>query len=116
MPDPLAGLGRRAGRGVSRWGRRMSSGLHRVDAVTAPGPLALGRGVVVMADGELPAEWAGVPVVVIDEAALAEPGPCVGELHEAWAARRPVVVALAVDPSRFREPESWSEEPWTLGP
>ncbi|MEA2684849.1 MAG: ATP-dependent helicase UvrD/PcrA, partial [Actinomycetota bacterium] len=84
--------------------------------MTAPGPPALGRGVVVMADGEIPPAWAGAPVVIIDEGALADPGPCVAELHEAWAARRPVVVALAVDPARFREPESWPAEPWTVGP
>ncbi len=69
-----------------------------------------------MADGEIPAEWAGAPVVVVDEAAMADPGRCVAEMHSAWAARRPVVVALAVDPARFREPESWAVEPWTLGP
>ena len=69
-----------------------------------------------MADGEIPAAWAGAPVVVVDEAAIADPQACVGELHQAWAARRPVVVALAVDPARFREPESWAVEPWTVGP
>ena len=69
-----------------------------------------------MADGEIPAAWAGAPVVLVDEAALADPATCVAELHDAWAARRPVVVALAVDPARFREPESWAVEPWTLGP
>ncbi|MEA2900540.1 MAG: ATP-dependent helicase UvrD/PcrA [Actinomycetota bacterium] len=69
-----------------------------------------------MADGEIPAAWAGATVILVDEAAMAEPAACVAELHEAWAARRPVVVALAVDPSRFREPESWAVEPWTLGP
>ncbi len=69
-----------------------------------------------MADGEIPPDWAGSPVVIVDEAVLAEPDPCVAELHEAWAARRPIVVALAVDPARFREPESWAVEPWTVGP
>ncbi|MEA2828049.1 MAG: ATP-dependent helicase UvrD/PcrA, partial [Actinomycetota bacterium] len=95
---------------------RMSLALRRVGGVTAPGPSALGRGVVVMADGEIPAPWAGAAVVVVDEAALADPGPLVAELHAAWAARRPVVVGLAVDPARFRQPESWAVEPWTLGP
>jgi DNA helicase-2/ATP-dependent DNA helicase PcrA len=69
-----------------------------------------------MAADEIPASWAGAPVVVIDDAALAQPGACVDELHQAWAGRRPVVVALAVDPARFREPESWAVEPWTVGP
>ena len=80
------------------------------------GPPALGRGVVVMADDEIPAEWAGSPVVIVDDNVLADPGPCVLELHAAWAARRSVVVALAVDPARFRDPESWPVEPWTVGP
>ena len=69
-----------------------------------------------MADGEIPTAWAGAPVILVDDAAVANPATCVAELHEAWAARRPVVVALAVDPARFREPESWAVEPWTLGP
>ena len=114
-PDPRR-LHERVGRGEGSRRLGLSWGLRRVDAVTAPGPLTLGRGVVVMADGEIPAAWAGAPVVVVDEAAVAEPATCVAELHEAWAARRPVVVALAVDPARFREPESWAVEPWTLGP
>ena len=35
-------------------------------------------------------------------------------LHHAWVTRRPVVVVLAVDPARFREPMSVVEEPWRL--
>ncbi len=69
-----------------------------------------------MADGEIPGAWAGAPVVVVDEPGVADPRTCVAELHGAWAARRPVVVVLAVDPARFREPESWTVEPWTVGP
>ncbi|HVF14721.1 MAG TPA: ATP-dependent DNA helicase UvrD2 [Acidimicrobiales bacterium] len=84
--------------------------------MAAPGPPALGRGVVVMADGEIPAAWAGSPVVVVDDGAVADPAACVDELHRAWAERRPVVVALAIDPTRLREPESWVVEPWTVGP
>jgi DNA helicase-2/ATP-dependent DNA helicase PcrA len=71
---------------------------------------------VVAADGEIPDAWAGAPVVIVDDAALADPAGCVAELHRAWAGRRPVVVALAVDAARFREPESWAVEPWTVGP
>lgn len=36
-------------------------------------------------------------------------------LHEAWANRQPVVVALAVDPATFRNPSSNPTEPWRLG-
>ena len=84
--------------------------------MTAPGPPALGRGVVVNAGTPPPAAWAGAPVVTLDEASLADPGPIVATLHEAWAARRPVVVALAVDPNRFRVPASFEIEPWRLPP
>ncbi|HET9444005.1 MAG TPA: hypothetical protein VFO65_11820, partial [Acidimicrobiales bacterium] len=84
--------------------------------MTAPGAPVLGRGVVVGAGGAVPAAWAGAPVVTVDEGALAEPGPVVAVLHEAWARRRPVVVALGVDPARFRTPVSWTVEPWTLDP
>ena len=83
---------------------------------TLPGPAALGRGVVIAADETVPPPWQDAPVVTIDEAVLTDPGPTVATLHELWATRRPFVVALAVDPSRFREPEEWRVEPWTLGP
>ena len=82
----------------------------------APGPAALGRGVVVAAGQPVPSPWAGTPVVTVDEAVLADPGPAVAALHAAWAGRRPVVVALGVDPARFRSPVSWAVEPWTLEP
>ena len=84
--------------------------------MTAPGPPTLGRGVVVDAGTPPPGAWAGAPVVTVDDAALADPGPTVNALHQAWAARRPVVVALAVDPNRFRVPASFEVEPWTLPP
>ncbi|HET7486799.1 MAG TPA: ATP-dependent DNA helicase UvrD2 [Acidimicrobiales bacterium] len=84
--------------------------------MTVPGPAALGRGVVVRAGGPVPAPWAGAPVVVVDEAAVAEPGGVVAALHEAWAGRRPVVVALAVDPALFRAPACFEVDPWTLSP
>jgi DNA helicase-2/ATP-dependent DNA helicase PcrA len=40
----------------------------------------------------------------------------VRELHAAWAARTPIVIALDVEPASFREPESFAAEPWALGP
>jgi DNA helicase II / ATP-dependent DNA helicase PcrA len=64
----------------------------------------------------VPAAWDGAPVVTVDEAVLADPAPTVELLHRAWVGRAPVVVALAVDPARFREPASVAAEPWTLGP
>ena len=82
-----------------------------------PVPSALGRGVVVGAGQPVPPAWAGVPVVVVDEAGLDEPAPVVTALHDAWMSRRPVAVTLAVDPARFREPVSHPvAEPWRLDP
>jgi DNA helicase-2/ATP-dependent DNA helicase PcrA len=80
--------------------------------MSVPGPAALGRGVVVTAGQAVPDPWAGAPVETIDEDTLADPGSTVAALHQAWATRRPIVIALAVDPARFRNPESWSVEPW----
>jgi DNA helicase II / ATP-dependent DNA helicase PcrA len=82
--------------------------------VTAPGPPALGRGVVILAGGTVPAPWAGVPAVVVDEEVVAAPGPAVALLHEAWARRRAVVVVAGVDPASFRQPHSYPVQPWTL--
>ncbi|MGH9077801.1 MAG: UvrD-helicase domain-containing protein, partial [Acidimicrobiales bacterium] len=82
--------------------------------MTAPGPAALGRGVVVTAGQEPPAPWAEAPVVTVGEAALADPAGVVATLHGHWARRRPVVVALAVDPARFRRPRAQEVEPWRL--
>ena len=56
-------------------------------------------------------------MVGVGEAALRDPASVVDALHEAWCRRRPVVVALAVDPGRFREPVSHDvAEPWRLEP
>ena len=83
--------------------------------VVAPGPAVLGRGVVITAGDDVPPAWAGAPVVIVDEAAVAGPESVVTRLHEAWAGRRPVVVVLGVDPAQFRTPEAWPAEPWRLG-
>ncbi|MGH9234615.1 MAG: ATP-dependent helicase, partial [Acidimicrobiales bacterium] len=88
------------------------------------GPPALGRGVIVNVGDPVPAPWADAPVVTIDPDVLAvrhdAPSPAVAELHRAWADRRPVVVALAVDPAEFRAPRSYGAdevgEPWLLDP
>ncbi|HLI25056.1 MAG TPA: UvrD-helicase domain-containing protein, partial [Acidimicrobiales bacterium] len=52
--------------------------------------------------------------MTVDGRTLADPAPAVGALHEAWAGRRPVVVALAVDVGPLRFPPSVAAEPWTL--
>ena len=84
--------------------------------VVPPGAPALGRGVVVLAGDEVPAPWRDAPVVVVDAAVLAAPGPVLRALHEAWAARRPVAVVLNVDPDHLRAPADLAAEPWTLAP
>ncbi|HEY4377650.1 MAG TPA: ATP-dependent helicase, partial [Acidimicrobiales bacterium] len=80
----------------------------------APGPAALGRAVVINAGGAIPAPWIAAPVVTVDAAGLADPKAVVQRLHEAWAAREPIVIELAVDPGQFREPQSIDAEPWQL--
>jgi DNA helicase II / ATP-dependent DNA helicase PcrA len=92
--------------------------------VLPSGPPALGRGVIVNVGDPVPAPWADAPVVGIDRDVLDArhdaPSPAVAELHRAWADRRPVVVALAVDPAEFRAPRSYAAdevgEPWLLDP
>jgi DNA helicase-2/ATP-dependent DNA helicase PcrA len=63
-----------------------------------------------------PAPWGGAPVVTIDDAVLADPGPTVRRLHEAWARREPLVIALGIDPAGFREPQAFPVEPWRVAP
>ncbi len=84
--------------------------------MSVPGPRPLGRGVVTTVGDEVPAPWRDAPLVTIDDATLADPGPTVTRLHDAWLRRQPVAIALAVDAARFREPEEILEEPWRLTP
>lgn len=84
--------------------------------MTAPGPDALARNVVVTDGTAPPSGWPDAEVVVVDEAVLVDPGPVVGRLHELWSTRRRAVIDLRVDPARFRHPETWAEVPWALDP
>jgi DNA helicase-2/ATP-dependent DNA helicase PcrA len=77
------------------------------------GPPELGRGVVVLRGDPVPPAWSTAPVVEVDHTDAA---PAVHALHQAWAARTPVVISLLDDADRFRAPESVSLEPWRLGP
>ena len=81
-----------------------------------PGPASLGRGVVILDGASVPAPWTALPLIRIDDDVLRDPAVTVGVLHDAWTSRRPAVVALAIDPVRFREPEAFPVEPWTLSP
>lgn len=84
--------------------------------MTAPGPVALGRGVIIEAGAAIPAPWMAAPVVTVDDAVLADPVAVVARLHAAWGRRQPVVVELAVDPARFRAPQTIEEPVWQLTP
>jgi ATP-dependent DNA helicase UvrD/PcrA len=103
-------------RGFAASTRRLSVPLPSLGTMTAPGPDALARNVVVADGAAPPAAWVGAEVVVVDEVTLAAPGEVVQRLHVLWATRRRAVVDLRVDPVRFRRPETWSEDPWQLDP
>ncbi len=45
---------------------------------------------------------------------MAGPSSVVGTLRSAWAERRPVVIALGIDPAAFRAPPVVTAEPWSL--
>jgi DNA helicase II / ATP-dependent DNA helicase PcrA len=95
----------------------LSHGLPSLARVPVNPPAALGRGVVVHAGDPVPQPWAAAPEVLIDDDALADPADTVAVLHEAWAHRRAMVVRLAGDPARFREPLAIEvAEPWRLDP
>ncbi len=68
------------------------------------------------AGSEPPAPWASAPVVVIDDAVVADPRSTVEHLHAAWAARRPMVIDLRIDPVGFRRPMTYVVQPWELSP
>jgi len=84
--------------------------------MTIPGPASLGRGVVVRPGAPVPAPWADYPRIPVGATELALPGPVIDQLHQAWTARRAVVVELGVDDAALREPERWSGEPYHLDP
>ncbi len=83
--------------------------------MVVPGPVELGRGVVV-ADGPVPDPWDGADEFVLDEGTIAEPWSLVQEMHRRWARRQPYVVRLLVDPVVFRVPSSRPVAPWRLAP
>ena len=84
--------------------------------MTAPGPDALGRSVVVSAGGRAPVGWADAPRVVVGPGELADPEGVVGVLHAAWLARRPVVVDLGADPDDLRLPERHEGPVYAMAP
>jgi DNA helicase-2/ATP-dependent DNA helicase PcrA len=76
------------------------------------GPPELGRGVVIDHGDPVPPAWSGALVVEVD---VADPGPAVHALHDAWARRVPIVVSLRTPAEQFRAAQSFDVEPWRLG-
>ena len=74
--------------------------------MAAPGPLELGRGVVVLPGMDPPTPWAAQPRVVIDQQVLDEPSAALAALQGAWSARQPVTVELAIDSKTLQERET----------
>ncbi|MBA3982622.1 MAG: hypothetical protein H0X61_03685, partial [Acidimicrobiia bacterium] len=50
-----------------------------------PGPVALGRGVIISSGSAVPDPWRDAAAVTIDDTVLDDPAVVVGQLHEAWA-------------------------------
>src|ERR1700737_2901578 len=82
--------------------------------MSVPGPIPLGRGLVITAGQVAPTAWAGAPRHTVDEDMLKHPAPGVPALHQAWAERTRVVIELAVDPDSFRDPAAVSAPPWSV--
>lgn len=80
-----------------------------------PGPVTLGRGVVVGPGQPAPdGTPADAPRFVVDDDAVTAPSPLVARLHLAWVRREPVVVELAADNAALRQPETTDVEPYRL--
>ena len=78
----------------------------KLGQMAVPGPPELGRGVVVLHGAAPPAPWEGCPKVVVDQKVLEDPSAALATLQEAWFARQPVVVELAVDSKALQERET----------
>jgi DNA helicase II / ATP-dependent DNA helicase PcrA len=77
----------------------------------------LGRGVIVGPAAPAPGHWAGADRVVIDDAALREPGAALETLHRHWSQRVPVVVELQCSADDLRAPETEPvRPPYALSP
>ena len=81
-----------------------------------PGPVQLGRGVVIN-PGD-PDPIGGLPRVRVDQGLLDAPESLAGtvdRLHRAWSDREPVAVELAVDQEELRRPVMEESPLWLLG-
>ncbi len=77
----------------------------------------LGRGVIVGPKTVAPDHWARTDRVVIDDAALRDPGAALETLHHHWSQRIPVVVELRCSADELRAPETEPvRPPYALSP
>jgi DNA helicase-2/ATP-dependent DNA helicase PcrA len=84
-------------------------------AAAFPGPAALGRGVVVACGAAAPEGFEDAPRYVLDDAALADPGPLAQALHHHWARRQRFVIEHACDNAALTAREVDERPPWVLG-
>ena len=81
-----------------------------------PGPKPLGRGVVVLPGGAVPAGAEGWPLLRIDHEVLAAPAEALAWLDAAWRSRQPTVVELAVPFAELKQPEVDERPVYALDP
>jgi DNA helicase II / ATP-dependent DNA helicase PcrA len=85
-------------------------------SVMAAAPILLGRGAVVRHGQRAPAGWEDAERVRVGADELASPAASAERLHDAWLARRPVVVELSCDVVALRAPEHFHGPVYGLGP
>ncbi len=85
-------------------------------AASFPGPVLLGRGVVVGPDAPTPDGYRDATRVVIDDRVLAHPRAVAAVLHHHWLHRHRIVIELAVDNADARAPEVIDLPPYRLSP
>lgn len=91
---------------------------RKLVTVTAPGPVELGRSVVVGPDGPTPSPWADAERVRIDDEVLADQDSLEKLVHRAqedYVRRVPTVYELAVSPEELSRPEVAELAPYLLG-
>ena len=96
---------------------RVTGGFY-AEGVTWPGPLVLGRGLVVRPGAEIPEPWTSAPMVVITPEILSDPAATeelVDRLHRAWVERTPAVIQWAIDDDALTRVETTDEPPWAVG-
>ena len=84
------------------------------EGVTWPGPLVLGRGLVIRPGAEIPEPWTSAPMVVITReilSASATTEELVDRLHGAWVERTPAVIQWAIDDDALTPPRNHRRAP-----